>query len=301
MPQKIRTTLDGHVIELTNADKVFFPASGTTKGDLIRYYLKIAPVMLPHLQGRPLSFQRFPDGVEAFGFFQKQVPASYPPWIKRIALGQKEIVEYALADSAAALVYLAQEAVVVIHTSLARADKPHNPDLMVFDLDPQTDSFDQVRQTALGLRELLDRIGLETFIKTTGGRGLHVVVPLDRSEDFDQVHEFALRVANFYQERHPEDTTTEMSKAKRGNRVFIDINRNHFGQTAVAPYSVRAGKSPTVATPITWEELLEPGLKSNRYTIANVFDLLKQRPDPWRQIYRHGQSLAQATERLDKS
>ncbi|XUW99948.1 MAG: non-homologous end-joining DNA ligase [Dehalogenimonas sp.] len=299
MPQKIKTSLDGHEIELTNLEKVFFP-DGTTKSDLIRYYLKIAPVMLPHLEGRPLSFQRFPDGVEAEGFFQKQAPSSYPSWITRISQGQREIVDYASADSAADLVYFAQQAVIVLHTALARGDKADYPDLMIFDLDPQTDSFEPVRQTALGLKELLHSLGLVSYLKVTGGRGLHVAVPLDRSGNFEIVHDFALGVAKFYQSRHPEDTTTEMSKAKRGSRVFIDVNRNHFSQTAVAPYSVRARKTPSVAAPITWEELEKPDLKPDGYTIGNVFELLKRRPDPWKGIYKKGQSVKEATEKLKK-
>ena len=297
MPQKIRTKLDGHEIELTNLEKVLFP-SGTTKSELIGYYLKIAPEMLPHLEGRPLSFQRFPDGVDSGGFFQKQIPASYPSWIKRIPLGQNEIVDYALADSAADLVYFAQQAVLVIHTALARADKPHHPDLMVFDLDPQMDSFEPVREAAFGLKELLESIGLESYVKVTGGRGLHVTVPLDRGDTFDGVHSFALKVATFYQSKHPADTTVEMSKAKRGNRVFIDTNRNHFSQTAVAPYSVRARTRPTVAAPITWEELENSSLKPDGFAIDNIFKLLEHRPDPWRGIYKKGQSLKEAAEKL---
>jgi bifunctional non-homologous end joining protein LigD len=297
MAQKIRTKLDGHEIELTNLEKVLFP-DGTTKSELIRYYLKIAPVMLPHLRGRPLSFQRFPDGIETEGFYQKQVPKSYPRWIERIPLGQKEIVDYASADSSADLVYFAQQAVVVIHTSLARADKAHHPDLMVFDLDPQTSSFEPVREVAFGFRKLLNDLGLDSFVKVTGGRGLHVTVPLDRSADFDTVHDFALKVATRYQSSHPEDTTIEMSKAKRGSRVFIDVNRNHFSQTAVAPYSVRARKTASVAAPITWDELKNPGLKPDAYTIENIFDLLEHRSDPWKGIYQKGQSLKGAAERL---
>ena len=212
-----------------------------------------------------------------------------------------EVVDYASADSAADLVYFAQQAVVVIHASLARADKPHHPDLMVFDLDPQTDSFEPVRKTAFGLRQLLAGLGLGTFVKVTGGRGLHVAVPLDRGADFDKVHDFALRVAHVYERLHPDETTTEISKAKRGSRVFIDVNRNHFSQTAVAPYSVRAGNKPTVAAPITWGELEDPGLKPGAYEIGNIFHLLDQRRDPWKGIYQSGQSLESAAHQLEKA
>jgi bifunctional non-homologous end joining protein LigD len=298
MPQKIRTALDGHEIELTNLDKVLFPGGGLTKGHLIQYYLKIAPVMLPHLEGRPLSFQRYPDGIDVGGFYQKQVPKNYPEWIKRVPLGVHEIVDYAVAETWAALVFFAQQAVIVIHTSLARADKPHNPDLLVFDLDPQTGSFEPVRKAAFGLRELLKELDLECFVKTTGSRGLHVTVSLDGNADFDRVASFADGVAELYRRRHPNEMTTEMSKAKRGNRVFIDTNRNHYSQTAVAPYSVRAGVRPTVAAPITWEELENPDIKSDSFDIDNIFELFERRPDPWRSIYLRGQSLVKAEGRL---
>ena len=177
MADKISTTFDGYQLDLTNLDKVLFPKDGITKGELIQYYLKIAPIMLPHVIGRPLSFQRFPDGIGEEGFYQKQAPKNYPDWIKRVPLGVNEIVEYASADTSAALVYFAQQAVIVIHTSLARAAKSHHPDLMVFDLDPQTDSFEPVRKTAFGMRELLKDLGLDCYVKTTGGRGLHVTGP----------------------------------------------------------------------------------------------------------------------------
>ncbi len=298
--KKINTKLDGHEIGLTNLEKVLFPKSGITKGELIKYYLKIAPTMLPHIEGRPLSFQRYPDGIGAEGFYQKQAPQNYPEWITRIPLGVNEIVEYASADSAADLVYFAQQAVIVIHTSLARSDKLHNPDLMIFDLDPQTDSFEPVRQTAFAIRELLKDIGLESFVKTTGGRGLHLAVPLDRTADFEQAHEFASQVAEAYRQRHPDEVTTEMSKAKRGERIFIDTNRVHYAQTAVAPYSVKNREGAPVAAPVTWEELSDKKVKSDSYNIKNVFDLLKRRPDPWRGIYKKGQSLKKAEALLQK-
>lgn len=290
--EKIKTTVEGHRIELTNLEKALFP--GISKGELIRYYLKIAPVMLPHIKDRPLSFQRFPDGINAEGFYQKQAPSAYPDWIKRIPLGIKDIVDYASADSAADLVYFAQQAVIVIHTSLARADKPHNPDLLVFDLDPPADDFGMVKKTAIQMSALLYELGLKCFIKLTGSRGVHLALPLDRSADFGLVNSFADRVAALYQRKHPAETTIEISKAKRGNRIFIDTNRNHFAQTAVAPYSVRARAGAPVAVPITWEELARPDLKPAQFNIENVFDLLANRPDPWADIYKHGLPLSGA-------
>ncbi|KTB47869.1 non-homologous end-joining DNA ligase [Dehalogenimonas alkenigignens] len=305
MSNKIKTTVGSHRIELTNLEKALFP--GISKGELIRYYLKIAPVMLPHIKDRPLSFQRFPDGINAEGFYQKQAPSAYPEWIKRIPLGVKDIVDYASADSAADLVYFAQQAVIVIHTSLARADKPHNPDLLVFDLDPPADDFGMVKKTALQMRALLEGLDLKCYVKLTGSRGVHLAVPLDRSWDFGLVNSFADRVAGLYQRKHPDETTVEISKAKRGNRIFIDTNRNHFAQTAVAPYSVRAREGAPVAAPITWGELSNADIKPAQFNIENIFDLLANRADPWADIYRHGlplkraEGLLQSLENSEKS
>ncbi|MEN8615271.1 non-homologous end-joining DNA ligase [Dehalogenimonas sp. THU2] len=300
MVEKISTTIDGHQLEISNSAKVFFPQDGITKGELIQYYLKIAPAMLLHLEDRPLSFQRFPDGIGGEGFFQKATPDYYPDWIKRAPLpGEKETTRYAIADSKAALVYFAQQAVITHHVWLSRRDKPHNPDLIIFDLDPQNEDFETVREAAFGLRELLTELKLNSYVKTTGSRGLHVAVPLDRVADFERAKAFARAVATHFESRQPEVLTTEIRIAKRGERIFIDTARNNYAQTAVAPYSVRARKSATVAVPITWKELENRGLKSDSFNINNVFDLLSDRPDSWQTIYRNGQSLDQAEKILE--
>ncbi len=301
MADRISTTLDGHQFEISNTDKVLFPDDGITKGQLIQYYLKIAPVMLPYLQDRPLSFQRFPDGIGGEGFYQKSTPEYYPPWIKRAPLpGEKDTTLYAIADSKAALVYFTQQAVITHHTWLSRTDKPHNPDLIVFDLDPQTNDFNSVRETAFGLRDLLSELGLTSYVKTTGSRGLHIVVPIDRKAEFNQVKTFAHETAVLLENRHPETLTTEVRIAKRGTRIFIDTARNNYAQTAVAPYSVRARRGATVAVPITWEELEDKNLNSASYNIDTLFGLLSIRPDPWRNIYKHAQSLDKAEKLLKK-
>lgn len=301
MADRIPTALDGHQFEISNADKVFFPDDGITKGQLIQYYLKIAPVMLPHLQDRPLSFQRFPDGIGGEGFYQKSTPEYYPPWIKRAPLpGEKETTLYATADSRAALVYFTQQAVITHHTWLSRTDKPDNPDLIIFDLDPQAHDFSSIRQAAFGLRDMLSELGLTSYVKTTGSRGLHIAVPIDRKANFDRVKTFAHEVAVLLEKRHPEALTTEIRITKRGTRIFIDTARNNYAQTAVAPYSVRARKGATVAVPITWEELEDESLNSASYDIKTIFELLSRRPDPWLGIYQHAQSLDKAEELLKR-
>ncbi len=294
-----RLDVDGHRIELSNTAKVLFPKPGLTKGDLIDYYRKIAPVMLPHLEGRPLSFQRYPDGIEAEGFMQKNASAYFPAWIRRAHLAKEGgTVDYVLAADAATLVYLANQAAVTLHIGLARTGRIDHPDRLVIDLDPSDDDFAKVRRAAAAARELLEAVGLAPFVQTTGSRGLHVWVPLDRSANFDAVRAFAADLAERLAARTPDELTTAQRKAARGMRVFLDVGRNAYGQTAVAPYSVRARPEASVATPLDWAELGDPGLGPRRFTIANLFRRLGQKPDPWAEIGRQARPLEPAVQRL---
>jgi bifunctional non-homologous end joining protein LigD len=291
--------VDGRRIELSHTDKVLFPKPGLTKGDLIDYYRKVAPVMLPHIEGRPLSLQRYPDGIEAEGFMQKNASAYFPPWIQRAHLAKGGgTVDHVLAGDAATLVYLANQAVITLHIGLARTDRIDHPDRLVIDLDPSDDDFAKVRRAAQAARELLEAVGLVPFVQTTGSRGLHVWVPLDRRADFDEVRSFASELAERLAARAPDQLTTAQRKAGRGARVFLDVARNAYGQTAVAPYSVRARPEASVATPLDWAELDDPGLGPRRFTIANLFRRLGQKSDPWAEIGEHARPLEPAARRL---
>lgn len=291
--------LDGRRIELSNAAKVLFPKSGLTKGDLIDYYHRVAPVMLPHIEGRPISFQRYPDGIEAEGFMQKNASAYFPPWIRRAHLAKEGgAVDYVLAGDAATLAYLANQAAVTLHIGLARTDQIDHPDRLVIDLDPSDDDFAKVRRAAKAAHALLEAVDLVPFVQTTGSRGLHVWVPLDRAASFDEVRAFAADLAERMAARAPDELTTAQRKAARGSRVFLDVGRNAYGQTAVAPYSVRARPEASVATPLDWAEVDNSGLDPRRYTIANLFRRLGRKPDPWAAIGRHARPLAPAAARL---
>jgi bifunctional non-homologous end joining protein LigD len=292
--------IDGHDIELTREDKVLFPASGITKGDLVRYYERIAPIALPHWRGRPLSQHRFPDGIEGEGFFQKEIPDHYPPWVERAELKAQSdgSVTYALANNAATLVYLANQAAITPHLGLSRTDQIDHPDWLVIDLDPQDDDFEKVRFAARATRRLLDRLELPSFVQTSGSRGLHVFVPLDRSADFTRVRAFARDLARHLARQHPDRLTTEQRKAKRGDRVYLDILRNAYGQTTAAPYAVRAKEGAPVATPLDWPEVADARLTPQRYTIANIFRRLSRKVDPWRDMASHAVSLDRPHERL---
>jgi bifunctional non-homologous end joining protein LigD len=291
--------VDGREIEISNTAKVLFPQAGLTKGELIGYYRRVAPTMLPHLAGRPLSFERYPDGIETNGFMQKNASDYFPGWIRRARLAKENgEVEHAVAEAAATLVYLANQACVTLHVGLARVDRIHHPDRLVIDFDPSDEDFDKVKRAARAARRLLEETGLVPFAQTTGSRGLHVWVPLEPEATFDQVRGFAADLADRLVAQAPEELTTEQRKAKRGTRVFVDVARNAYGQTAVAPYSVRARAAAPVATPMDWAELDDPGLGPGRYTITNLFRRLGQKPDPWAEIGRHARPLAAARERL---
>ena len=293
-------TIDGHRIELSNLDKVLFPKSGLTKGDLVEYYRRIGATALPYYRNRPLSMHRFPDGIDAEGFFQKDTPDYFPDWIDRATLEKKDgVVRYVVANSTAALVFLADQGCITPHLALARADKPEHPDRLIFDLDPSDEDFDKVRRAARAFKALLDELKLASFVQTTGSRGLHVVVPLSRSADFDEVRRFARDACQYLADQNPTLLTIEQRKNKRGDRVFLDYLRNAYGQTAVAPYAVRAIEGAPVATPLTWPEALSAGLSPRQYTIKNLFRRLGRKGDPWADIARRGESIAAARQRWD--
>lgn len=292
-----------HTFTVANLDDVIFPEIGITQGDLIEVYRRLADIMLPHLAGRPLTMQRFPDGIQNEGFYQREAPSYFPDWITRVPVTvgeddgeQPEVV----CDSEATLVYLVDQGMVTPHVWLSQADKLHRPDKMIFDLDPPDSDFEPVRLAAESLQDLLEDLGLTPFVMTTGSRGAHVVVPLDRSADFDSVRDFASDAANVLTRRHPDRLTIEMRKENRGDRLFLDYLRNSYGQNSVAPYAVRAKPGAPVATPIDWAELSDPDLHSQSYSVDNIFRRLGQKEDPWKEIMRHARSLHESRDRLDE-
>lgn len=275
-------TAGGRKVVISNPDKVLFPDDGITKRDLAEYYARIADVALPHWRDRPVTMERFPDGIGAEGFFQKNVPEHFPDWIARVELAKEGgTVTHALATEPATLVYLADQGCITPHLALSRAGDPRRPDRMVLDLDPSDDDFGKVQETARALRATLDRRGLESFVATTGSRGLHIVLALDASADVDALRPFARAVAAEVAEAHPALATVEQRKSKRGDRVLVDTFRTAFGQTAVGAYAPRARDCAPVATPIRWDEAFASDLVPDRYTIASIFRRLGQIDDPW--------------------
>lgn len=292
-------------VDISHPDKVLFPDVGLTKADLAEYYGRIADLMLRHMRDRPISMQRFPDGIDGDGFYQKSVPYYFPDWIRRekVGKGGGGTNTQLVVDNAATLVYLSNQACITPHVWLSRADDLHHPDRMIFDLDPSGDldpfdDFDAMKDAARGVRGVLEEVGLVPFLMTSGSRGLHVVVPLDRSANFDVARDFAKDLAELLCRRHPEALTTEHRKENRGNRIFVDYLRNGYAQTAVAPYAVRARPGAPVATPLEWDELSKGDLDPRKYTIGNIFRRLAQRDDPWKGMGRRGRSLRKPRDRL---
>ncbi|HEX2028495.1 MAG TPA: non-homologous end-joining DNA ligase [Nitriliruptorales bacterium] len=286
---------------LTHPDRVLFPDEGITKGQVVRYYARIAAVMLPHLRGRPLTLQRFPEGIAGSGFFMKDAPDHFPDWIRTAEVPRRSkggrIHQVFLCEDPAGLVYLANQGTLTFHVWPARADDLDHPDLLVLDLDPpQGGRLGALRDAARAVRAVLRDLGLVPYLQTTGSRGYHVVAPLDRSADFDRTHALARRVADLLARRHPDQLTTAQRKDRRGHRLFLDTNRNAYAQTFAAPYSLRPRPGAPVATPLDWDELgrVEPG----RYTLTNLFRRLGQKDDPWGDLHQHGRGLGDAEDRL---
>ncbi len=288
-------------IRLSSLDKVMFPDEGLTKADVVDYYLRMADTMLVHMVGRPLTMHRFPDGIDGDGFYQKEAPDYFPPWINRVPIeveGEGQTQEQITCEDAATLVYLANQGCITPHIWLSKAERLRQPDKMIFDLDPPEDDFAIVRRAAVDLHDMLQEVGLPSFLMTTGSRGLHVVTPLDGSAGFDTVRAFARQLAEALAARHPDRLTTEQRKAQRRGRLFLDYLRNSYAQNSVAPYSLRAKPGAPVATPLDWDELQDSQLTSRRYTFHNIFRRLGQKADPWREFERYSVSLDEARNRL---
>lgn len=289
-------------VDTSREDKVLFPKSSISKGDLIDYYERISDHILPHLSDRPLVLQRFPDGIGEDGFYQKQSSDYFPDWIETTSVkvassnGDQDLV---VCNNTATIVYLANQGCITLHPWLSRTDRIDHPDQLVVDLDPPSDDFEEARSAALRLKALFEELELPSFPKLTGSKGIHVHVPLDRSDDFDEVRNIARAMMKVLADRHPDTLTTEQRKNKRGNRLFLDVGRNAYAQTAVAPYSVRPREGAPVAAPVRWEELQQAGLESRSFTIGNVFRRLGQIDDPWEGWRRRARSLRAAKKRLE--
>ncbi|GHH85560.1 ATP-dependent DNA ligase [Streptomyces sulfonofaciens] len=285
--------------------KVLFPDDGWTKADLVDYYRCVAPFMLPHLRGRPLMLERCPDGVAGQRFMQKDTPDHYPDWIRRVTVPKEGgKVTHTVCDSTAALLFLADQACVTLHRWQSRDRDVDRPDRLVFDLDPPPatagrspqDEFEPVREAARLLRGLFDDLRLPSAVMTTGSRGLHVIVPLDGRAGFEEAHGFSKEAAEALARAHPAKLTTAMRKKDRGDRLYLDVQRNAYAQTSVAPCTVRARPGAPVAVPISWDQLEDPALHARHWTIEDAVQQVRGRP--WAGLPSRGRALGPARRRL---
>jgi len=290
-------------LRLSNLDKPFWPDEGITKGELLAYYRDVAEALVPHLRKRPFTMKRYPDGWQGKSFFQKQAPSHMPEWIETAAFpastreGEKRVIDYALVDDELALLWMVNMGCIDLHTWASRSDRPERPDWVMFDLDPSEGAtFEDVIRVALLVRETLDVLGLESVPKTSGSRGIHVLVPIARRHGFDQVREFAGIVAGALARAHPGLVTTEWTKAKRRG-VLVDANQNGPGKTTASVYSVRPRAGALVSTPLRWDEV-KPGLDLHAFTMDAVLGRVARDGDLFARVLEGGQSLGAALRSL---
>jgi bifunctional non-homologous end joining protein LigD len=288
-------------VKITRPGKVLFPADGITKRDLVDYYRRIAPWILPQLRDRPLTLERFPDGIESTRIFQKSAGRYFPSWVRTVTVAKMGgTVRHVVCNDEATLAYLANLACITPHVWLSRTDKINYPDQMVLDLDPSGAGFAPVVSTAKAARELLQALGLPVFVKATGSRGLHVVVPLRPQQNFDSVRAFTREVAERLVQQDPEQRTLEARKDKRESRVYIDINRNAYAQTVAPAYAVRPRPGAPVSVPLDWRELEDKDLRPDGVTIRTIFARLEAIKDPWSNFHARPASFKQALEKLQR-
>ena len=284
-------------VRISHPDKVLFPADGITKADLADHYLAVAPAMVPLVRDRPLNLWRWNAGIDKPVVVQQAIPKGAPDWIKRIEVPRRKggDIVHAVGDEVATLVWLANQNCITPHCWTSRADRPGLPDRLVFDLDPPDEDpaahFPAIRAGALALGEVLRELDLVPFAMTSGSRGIHVVAPLRRRAHADEARATAGTIAERLAERRPDELTTAWRKEKRGGRVLVDVARNTYAQTTVAPYAVRALPGAPVATPLAWDELEDPGLHPRRWTLADVPARLAERGCPWADIGHAAKAL----------
>lgn len=293
--------IESHEIDIKNRDKVFYPDDDITKGDVIDYYDKVADYLLPYLIDRPLSLQRFPDGIKEDGFYQKKVSDYFPEWIETEEVEKKEdgTINQVICNSKATLIYLVNQGTLSFHPWLSRISDLNKPDKLVFDLDPPKDNFEIVIKGAKALRTLLeDELDLNPFLMTTGSEGMHVVCPIKATHDFEEVRSFTQKAAEYLANENADSFTIEVRKNKRNDRLFLDYLRNAYAQTSILPYSLRALKGAPIATPLSWDEINKKDLTSQSYHLKNIFRRLSQKDNPWNQYRNKATKLEKSIKKL---
>lgn len=264
-----------------------FPEDGISKGELAAYYEAIAPLMLPHIEARPVTMERFPGGIGAGGFLQKDVKKGFPEWLERAEAPKKGgVVHYPLVCDTRSLLWLANQNCVTPHVWTSRAPKLYQPDVCVFDLDPSEEDAAVLGQAALAVRDVLAELGATSWVKTSGSKGFHIVLPLDAKDGFDEVREFADAVAAVLIERDPDHLTQQFIKVDRGGRIFVDTGRNGYSATFAAAYAVRARAGAPVSAPCTWEEIESGKVGPRSFSVRTMAKRVEKVGELWSDVHK---------------
>ena len=300
-------------VSISHPEKVLFPDDGITKGELCAHYAAVAPLMLPHVRRRPVTMERHPSGIDKPGFLQKDVSRGFPAWLERVGIDTKgtgakpgRTIHYPLADDERALVWFANQNSITPHVWTSRLPALERPDLCVFDLDPAHDPARgepdprPLRTAALAVRDLLGELGLPSFVKTSGSKGFHIVVPLDGEGGFEAAWRFAHGAGAVLVKRHPDILTQEFIKADRAGRIFVDTGRNGYGATFAAVYAVRARPGAPVSAPCRWREIEDGTVAPRTFTLRTMAARIAEVGDLWREIERERRGLGAATAALEQ-
>jgi len=287
---------------ITHPEKILFPDNGITKGDLAEYYEMVAPVMLPHIKSRPVTMERYPAGIGKKGFWQKDVSKGFPAWLERVEVPKKDgVVHHPLVTDLRSLLWITNQNTITPHVWVSRAPDLYHPDVGVFDLDPSRDDPEVLRASAVALRELLDELGLPSWIKTSGSKGFHIVISLDGKTPMDEAAGFAHGVARLLVARYPKELTLEFHKRDRGGKILVDTGRNDYSATFAAAYAVRARAGAPVSAPCTWEEVIRGEVAPGTFTLKNMKARIEAVGDVWSDLRRKKRSLARAIAKLRSS
>jgi bifunctional non-homologous end joining protein LigD len=289
-------------VVITHPDKLLFPDDGISKGELASYYEMVAPIMVPHVRARPITMERYNQGIGAEGFFQKDVSKGFPTWLQRVEVPKKGgTVHHPIVTDTRSLLWLANQNCITPHVWTSRAPNLHHPDICVFDLDPSRDDEpDVLRAAALALRDLLEDLNLPSWVKTSGSKGFHVVVPLDGKAGIGEVAGFAHRVGTMLVKLDAAHLTQEFSKADRGGRIFVDTGRNGYSATFAAPYAVRAKRGAPVSAPCRWEEIESGAVEPRTFMLRTMAARIEEVGDLWSDLLQRRRSLKRAVGRLKR-
>ena len=286
---------------ITHPEKVLFPDDGITKGELAAYYEMMAPIMLPHIVKRPLTMERFPAGIGKKGFIQKDVSTGFPSWLQRVDVPKKDgVVHYPIVTDKESLLWVVNQNCITPHVWISRAPELFYPDMCVFDLDPSVDDRHMLNTAAVSVRDVLAELGLPTWVKTSGSKGFHIVVPLDGKSEMGEVYSFANSVGTLLVKRDPKNLTQEFHKADRGTRILVDTGRNGWSATHAAVYAVRPKPGAPVSAPCTWDEVERGEVEPRTFTVRNMAARIERVGDLWSEMRKRRRSLKRAIARLKR-